>query len=690
MNTLEELKYYCAELQPVGALMLTGEWGCGKTYLLNNSLADELKNECVFLRVSLFGMESIEEVKKEVKQCWLRTVAELNTPISGWTEKAQKFTGFFKTAADKGAEHLPEPWKTIVSGALSFNVIDFVKVEPTMGDKKVILVFDDLERTDIPTSDLLGCINDYCENLHINTIVVANEEKIQSSENDKIKYSEIKEKIIQRTIHYLPDYSSVVSNVIDSMVCKDDDAASQEYKAFLIKHKEIISSIFSGASIEGIPLDQLVSKKYSGYSRTELESEKEKIQELLKHRPHNIRSLKCAIQDFRRIYLLLNEKGIENREKWFFTYLSYVLCFRAGLISESIRYGTLFSDEKVSILYPGFYDDKFITGGIKQWVRHGEWVKDTLDAEFEYILSRDKAVTPEEKVRTNRLLDLDEIDIKDGYPVLLEEAYAGTLELNDYVNLLYNCCWARKYNIQLPNIDWERISDGIHTQIKKMIHDGEEQPRHRMVIGDENKDLFLPEEWNAYKIINEFLNTNTLMFEKNKALYVNLIKSDPLNALAQTQNKRFNIFDVEMAEATADGFEKATNAEKNNFIDYFKRMWQVNICTQDYKIKSPELGFQTLRQRILQLRDKCRTESLTISEAHANSFLEVIDNLIDEQKQKLKEVQNKEEAERKRAEEKALADQKAAEEAKKSEAEAVVKKLLAGGMSADEILEKLK
>ena len=36
------------------------------------------------------------------------------------------------------------------------------------------------------------------------------------------------------------------------------------------------------------------------------------------------------------------------------------------------------------------------------------------------------------------------------------------------------------------------------------------------------------------------------------------------------------------------------------------------------------------------------------------------------------------------------ADQKVAEEAKKSEAEAVVKKLLAGGMSADEILEKLK
>ena len=39
---------------------------------------------------------------------------------------------------------------------------------------------------------------------------------------------------------------------------------------------------------------------------------------------------------------------------------------------------------------------------------------------------------------------------------------------------------------------------------------------------------------------------------------------------------------------------------------------------------------------------------------------------------------------------KAKADAKAAEEAKKAEAEAVLKKLLASGVSADEILEKLK
>ena len=45
----------------------------------------------------------------------------------------------------------------------------------------------------------------------------------------------------------------MVSNVIDSIECKDDDVVSQEYKALLVKYKEIISSIFSGASVEGIP-----------------------------------------------------------------------------------------------------------------------------------------------------------------------------------------------------------------------------------------------------------------------------------------------------------------------------------------------------------------------------------------------------------------------------------------------------
>ena len=63
--------------------------------------------------------------------------------------------------------------------------------------------------------------------------------------------------------------------------------------------------------------------------------------------------------------------------------------------------------------------------------------------------------------------------------------------------------------------------------------------------------------------------------------------------------------------------------------------------------------------------------------ASLNTEIASIQKAIEEQKNTLKEK-------------KAKADAKAAEEAKKAEAESVLKKLLASGMSADEILEKLK
>ena len=71
-----------------------------------------------------------------------------------------------------------------------------------------------------------------------------------------------------------------------------------------------------------------------------------------------------------------------------------------------------------------------------------------------------------------------------------------------------------------------------------------------------------------------------------------------------------------------------------------------------------------------------------------------IQKAIEEQKNTLKEkktaLKKTEKEVASQEAKKAKADAKAAEEAKKTEAEAVLKKLLASGMSADEILEKLK
>ena len=65
MKTLDELIYYCDEIEPVGALLLSGEWGCGKTYLIEHELKAALKDKAVVIRVSLFGMENIDEIHKK-------------------------------------------------------------------------------------------------------------------------------------------------------------------------------------------------------------------------------------------------------------------------------------------------------------------------------------------------------------------------------------------------------------------------------------------------------------------------------------------------------------------------------------------------------------------------------------------------------------------------------------------------
>ena len=85
-----------------------------------------------------------------------------------------------------------------------------------------------------------------------------------------------------------------------------------------------------------------------------------------------------------------------------------------------------------------------------------------------------------------------------------------------------------------------------------------------------------------------------------------------------------------------------------------------------------------------------KQESITSLTAEITS----IQKAIEEQKNTLKEKKSAlKKAEKEVASleaKKAKADAKATEEAKKTEAEAVLKKLLASGMSADEILEKLK
>lgn len=62
------IKHYLEEDKTHTAIMLTGEWGSGKTYYIENELIpflqDGKKNKCVV--ISLYGLEDISEISKSI------------------------------------------------------------------------------------------------------------------------------------------------------------------------------------------------------------------------------------------------------------------------------------------------------------------------------------------------------------------------------------------------------------------------------------------------------------------------------------------------------------------------------------------------------------------------------------------------------------------------------------------------
>lgn len=305
MSTLDELEYYCREENVYGALMFVGGWGSGKTYLIENVLAKILENEYIFIRISLFGVSNINDINQKVRKAYFQemllnmggNVEEMVKELPGVSEEAaekigqrvDKATGkveevsgkIRKSKFGKIVSIATEFTKKIpnVEKVFSLNPSEYIPVENEMAGKKLVLVFDDLERCTLDEIAVLGCINEYCENKQIKTIIVANEEKIIErkdikEEKKQIHYSEIKEKIVIRTIKNIPDFEKIFEQII-----QEYKSENEMYKKFLKENLEILKDLFVKGDIQ------------------------------------NIRSIKCAIQDFERIYVILKDKGVEETIK---------------------------------------------------------------------------------------------------------------------------------------------------------------------------------------------------------------------------------------------------------------------------------------------------------------------------------------------------------------------------------------
>lgn len=207
------LNEYAKLPSPQYAVLLRGKWGCGKTYFVKHWLeefdksdklpANENSIELKPIYVSLFGMREISDIKSAIDRC-------VNPFFYSKAGKMLKIAGriaskiIFKTELDIDKDGKSE---TSFSGALdSLSIFENANKDEVKGVK--FIIFDDLERCQIPMKQLLGFINYFVEHCDCHVVVVGEEKYL----DDKTLHDllEFKEKIVGREFEILPDIEAAI------------------------------------------------------------------------------------------------------------------------------------------------------------------------------------------------------------------------------------------------------------------------------------------------------------------------------------------------------------------------------------------------------------------------------------------------------------------------------------------------
>ncbi len=345
MSTLDELIHYSNEPDPIGALMLTGEWGCGKTYMVQKELTKALKDTHIIVRVSLFGMSSAKMLQEAIRQKWL----EACLPVLGTLQKAKNKGAF--SAFNSVLRKINPMAGSAADVMVSMNFSDVITPKPEVEDfksnekKKVIIVYDDLERAAADVSELMGVINNYCENHGFNTIILANEEALrQELKDDEITYHFLREKTISQTVYHIPDYEAVIGSII-----KKTKWQSEDYAEYLSAHEDLIREVFTSDSEE-----------------TDMLYNREKIR-----KNHNFLTLTKGLQSFYRIYYHLINGGEEPGDNRLYSFLAYYLSEKGGIYKDGMPCIEV-DDKDIKELYPRFSQDE-LTDAERLWITTGIW-----------------------------------------------------------------------------------------------------------------------------------------------------------------------------------------------------------------------------------------------------------------------------------------------------------------------------
>ncbi len=264
---IEETLRYLSDNSYNYAILIDGEWGCGKTFFIQNVLKRQIEEKEKISEhprkmkyISLYGCKTIQDIQENIIWGFEEEAREKLKNIAGANSYGAKVGDNILLLSRKIGSAI---WKNFSNDTNAYEIAsDWLPM------KSYIFVFDDIERCDCPLNELFGFINGLVEHEGVKVILVAYEREISVQEvtvqkelqyllilNDKIKwptqdenssyrikrtegkmsledlegrrkalfsdeevdaeYRKIREKLIGVTLRYQPDIKSIVKTIIE-------------------------------------------------------------------------------------------------------------------------------------------------------------------------------------------------------------------------------------------------------------------------------------------------------------------------------------------------------------------------------------------------------------------------------------------------------------------------------------------
>ena len=280
--------------------------------------------------MSLYGISNLEDISKKI---FIETTQLMDKNLRRYMDSNEQTT-------------IPEYAKTGIDMANFFGVtqsgnkVDYAEFFST--DDKV-LCFDDLERANVDVIDILGYINNFVEHDHIKTIIICNEKELST----KLKSSNLEMKTFIAT--YLLDKQDELNNtdkpIVEKIQQKIENVFDKANDYERIKEKLI------GETFEYAPkFDYIINGILMRYEnnadliRFLRENTRLIISTFERSGTRNLRILKHALNDFKKVYEMVNKSYPNTSHRVMQTMLIFTIA-----ISFEIKAGKVTKDKFMNI-----------------------------------------------------------------------------------------------------------------------------------------------------------------------------------------------------------------------------------------------------------------------------------------------------------------------------------------------------